>query len=115
VNIIQTAILTAVGVLTTAAITYTGKRLFSMFGMIKEISVSVQDLKKQNDAQTENVATLLSMQRPNIRTLRSFCYAFRELGVNGSITRAFEHVDDMEDTLNKCLDKNAKSVMGACE
>lgn len=111
-QIVLKIILTAVGLLTTAALTYTGRQIVSALRAMREVTGTVKELARQNEVQTRNVATLLRVQRPNIKAMRSISYALRECGANGSVSKALEHINTMKDELNNRAEEDAKYAMG---
>jgi hypothetical protein len=111
-QIVLKIILTAVGLLTTAALTYTGRQIVKAVTTMKTVVTKVDGLAKQNEKQTENISTILRIQRPNIKAMRSISYALRECGANGSVTKALEHINTMEDELNATAEHNAFTAMG---
>jgi hypothetical protein len=64
-----------------------------------------------NDVQSDNIIVLKKAWLEVIKALRSHSYAFRELKVNGSATRALEHIGAAENIINACDDKNAEAAM----
>ena len=111
-QIVLKIILTAVGLLTTAALTYTGRQIVKAVTTMKTVVSKVDGLAKQNEQQTRNVATLLRVQRPIIRAQRSISYALRECGANGSVSKALEHINEAEDELNQSAATDAEYAMG---
>lgn len=111
-QIILKIVLTAVGLLTTAALTYTGRKIVHAITTMQTVVHKVDGLAKQNEQQTRNVATLLRVQRPIIRAQRSISYALRECGANGSVSKALEHINEAEDELNNSAAADATYAMG---
>ena len=111
-QIVLKIILTAVGLLTTAALTYAGRQIVKAVTTMKTVVSKVDGLAKQNEQQTRNVATLLRVQRPIIRAQRSISYALMECGTNGSVSKALEHINTAEDELNNSAAEDAEYAMG---
>jgi len=96
----QTVIITAVGLLVTAVMGLVGTRIAKSLRVLHETPEMVQRILTLNEAQTKNIATLVRVQRPVIRALRSHSYALKECGANGSVSKALEHINEAEDELN---------------
>jgi len=111
-DILLKIILTAVGLLTTGALTYVAKKIVQAITTMQTVVHKVDGLAKQNEQQTRNVATLLRVQRPIIRAQRSISYALRECGANGSVSKALEHINEAEDELNTSAAADAEYAMG---
>lgn len=92
----QTALITIVGFITTAAMVYIGKSVKTLHGIPSQID----KILALNEIQTKNITTIVKVQRPIIRALRSHSYALKECGANGSVTKALEHIGEAEDMLN---------------
>ena len=111
-QILLKIILTAVGLLTTAALTYAGRQIVKAVATMKSVIVKVDGLYTHDEQQTRNVATLLRVQRPILRAQRSISYALRECGANGSVSKALEHINEAEDELNNSAAADATYAMG---
>lgn len=96
----QTVLVTAVGVIVTATMGIIGAAINRGLKVLRETPEVVQRILALNEAQTKNIATLVKVQRPIIRALRSHSYALRECGANGSVTKALDHINEAEDALN---------------
>jgi len=92
----QTVLVTAVGFLTTAAMVYIGKSV----KVLHDIPTQVNRILALNEIQTKNITTIVKVQRPIIRALRSHSYALKECGANGSVVKALERIGEAEDLLN---------------
>ncbi len=112
-------ILTAVGLLTTAALTYTGRAIYKavhsaslLETKLDSIVQKTEAIERQNVIQSNTLCKVVEMQQPNIRAIRSMCYSMKESGFNGSIKHAFEHVDEWENKLNEAINANTKIALG---
>ena len=101
----QTAVLTGVGVIVSGALGYAGAQVGKGLAVIKDTPETIKRILELNERQTKNIATLVKVQRPIIRSLRSHSYALRECGANGSVTKALEHINEAEDALNGRTDE----------
>ena len=119
-DVILKIVLTAVGVLTTAAITYTGRQIIHVVSSMRDVASKVErldsriaNIENQNVTQSNTLCKLIKMQQPNIRALRSMCSSMKEAGFNGSIKNAFDHINDWENKYNDTTDDNNKIALGA--
>ena len=119
-DIVLKIVLTAVGVLTTAAITYTGRQIIHVVSSMRDVAKNIErldsriaNIESQNVTQSNTLCKLINMQQPNIRALRSMCFSMREAGFNGSIKNAFDHINDWENKYNDTTDDNNKIALGA--
>lgn len=118
-DILLKIILTAVGLLTTGALTYTGRAIAKAVNSAKLLETKLDSIvektnaiEKQNEVQSNTLCKVVEMQQPNIRAIRSMCYSMKESGFNGSIKHAFEHVDEWENKLNEAINANTKIALG---
>lgn len=119
-DVVLKIVLTAVGVITTAALTYTARQIVHAVSSMRDVAIKVDQLdtrianiEKQNVTQSNTLCKLINMQQPNIRALRSMCSSMREAGFNGSIKKAFGHIDEWENKYNDTTDDNNKIALGA--
>ena len=118
-EIVLKIVLTAVGLLTTAALTYTGRAIYKAVSSaslletkLDSIVQKTEAIESQNVIQSNTLCKVVEMQQPNIRAIRSMCYSMKESGFNGSIKHAFEHVDEWENKLNEAINANTKIALG---
>lgn len=118
-DILLKIILTAVGLLTTGALTYAGRAIARAVNSAKLFETKLDSIvektnaiEKQNVVQSNTLCKVVEMQQPNIRAIRSMCYSMKESGFNGSIKHAFEHVDEWENKLNEAINDNTKIALG---
>ena len=75
---------------------------------LKETPKLLAETTKQLEKITGMNVTQLQVQRLNIKAMRSFSYALKEVGCNGSVDKAMEHINKEEDLLNKQEADNLK-------
>ena len=83
---------------------------------MRNFEANMNVMLASDEVKAANIVKILEVDRHMIKAIRSHSYAFRELGVNGSATKALEHADMAENILNGRSDENAQAAMTAnCE
>lgn len=83
----------------------------SIIKTINGLVITVDSLVSVGETSRDNIVVLRKVQRPIIRALRSHSYALREVGANGSVTKALEHISAAEDILNDQAEQNCTEAM----
>ena len=109
------AVAAGIGLITTGSLGYIASKIGGIFKTVAEVKASVDELVVTNKAQTRNIQTLLTVDRYMIKAGRQQNMALRELGANGSVTRANECLDEADIALNQQSAKNAGQAMGGCD
>jgi hypothetical protein len=88
--------------------------IIAMLHKQKKILKSVEVLPsiiESLESVSRNVVVQNTSSRHIIKAMRSHSYAFREMGCNGSVTKALEHIDNAEDAINGRADVNTEESM----
>ena len=113
---IDTIVTTAIGVIVTGTLGAIALGAKKILKSMDRFDKNMNLMLASDAVKAENIVKLLEVQRYIIKATRSHSYAFRELGANGSVTKALGHIDRAEDALNGRASDNAHAAMVAdCE
>ena len=111
-QIVLKIILTAVGLLTTAALTYTGRQVAKAIAVMRESVKDIGEMKKLNAAQSENIVSLSETLCCFAESQNEVIIALKNFGLNGQTKNAFEMLDKGKRVLEEQEGRNRKRAMG---
>ena len=98
-EIVLKIVFTAVGLLTTAALTYTGRAIYKavhsaslLETKLDSIVQKTEAIESQNVIQSNTLCKVVEMQQPNIRAIRSMCSMKERIRIQRFNQTRFEHV-----------------------
>ena len=111
-QIVLKIILTAVGLLTTAALTYTGRQVAKAIAVMRESVKDICEMKKLNAAQSENIVAGSEALFCFAESQKEVIIALKNFGLNGQTKNAFEMLDRGKRVLEEQEGRNRKRAMG---
>ncbi len=103
----------AIGTVVSGALTVVGVVAAKILRSMRRFEANIIKMLASDEVKAANITKILEVERHMVKASRSHSYAFRELGVNGSATKALEHADAAEDILNGRASENAQAAMTA--
>jgi len=111
-QIVLKIILTAVGLITTAALTYVGRQVAKAIAVMRESIKDIGEMKKLNVAQSENIVAGSEALFCFAESQKEVIIALKNFGINGQTKNAFEMLDRGKRVLEEQEVRNRKRAMG---